>query len=246
MVAELDDLRAWLRSLLRVPERGTVIDLGCGAGEDLQALACMKPGATFVGLDRSAELIKRARAANTMANAVFEVEDLSHGLPFNDASIGALYSVNLLECVADKARFVSECARVLEPGGSIVVAHFDWDTQTFDGGDRDSVRRIVHAFNDWQQAWMDTIDPWAGRRLGRFFGGGGLFTGEVQARTLIDTSFAPGSYARNQAESFEALVRRDLISADEYENFMKFQHEAAQRGTFMYSVTMFAFAGTRV
>ena len=51
---------------------------------------------------------------------------------------------------------------------------------------------------------------------------------------------------REQAESFEALVRRDLISADEYQSFMRFQHEAAQRGTFMYSVTMFAFVGTRV
>jgi ubiquinone/menaquinone biosynthesis C-methylase UbiE len=154
-----------------------------------------------------------------------------------------VYSVNLLECVPDKLEFISECNRVLKPGGRILIAHFDWDTQTFDGEDRALVRRIVQAFNDWQQPWMVSADPWMGRRLARCMAEEGSFIGEMHAYTLLSQSFSPESYGRRQAESFEALARRGLISQDDYASFMEFLQDSAARDAFFYSVTLFAFVG---
>lgn len=242
MSPEVQKMRRWLHGLLDVPSSGTVVDLGCGTGDDLRLLAESAPNATFIGLDRSQEWIRKAEKAK---NVEFRRADLTRRLPFADQSVDAVYSVNLLECIPDKAAFVRECARILRPHGRIVVGHFDWETQTFDGEDRAAVRRIVQAYNEWQQAWMETIDPWTGRRLRRHFAGEESLLGEIHAYTLISTDFEPNSYGRRQADSFEALVRREMVSQAEYDAFMSFQREQAERGTFLYTVTMFAFAGRK-
>jgi SAM-dependent methyltransferase len=201
--------------------------------------------ARLIGIDRSERWIEEAKKLTDDTRVTFECVDVATGIPIADQSIDALYSVNLLECVPKKAELFAEWARVLRPGGSIVVAHFDWDTQTFDGEDRASVRKIVHAFNDWKQAWMEEIDPWAGRRLWRYFQANGSFEGTMKTYTLVDTSYAPSSYGRRQAESFEALVRRGLIPRDEYDAFIRDQTDAAERGEFFFSVTLFAFVSRR-
>jgi SAM-dependent methyltransferase len=236
---ETEELKNWLRSLVSFPETGILVDLGSGSGDDVARLAREYPATRLIGLDVVPPSPENKSAAG------FAVADLSGPFPLGAESVDALFSVNLIECIPDKTGFINECARVLKPNGTILLAHFDWDTQTFDGVDRAPVRKILHAFNDWQQAWMKDIDPWAGRRLCRYAQESGAFKGQIHAYTLISTSFEPGSYARNQADSFGALARRGVIEEREYTDFMDFQHSLAARNAFFYSVTMFAFVGTK-
>lgn len=241
----LSRLKEWVGRLVNVPPGGLVVDLGCGKGDDLLTLAERRPDARFVGLDRSPEWIEAALAANRFPNLDFITSDISKPLPFESGIVDSILSVNVLECLPDQSAFISECSRVLRPGGAIVMAHFDWDTQTFDGPDRDLIRRVVHAYNDWQQAWMEAADPWAGRRLRKIFAQSGEFEGEIHANTLTSVDFEPDSYGRRQAESFEALVRRGRISPEDYGSFIRYQRESAEAGNFFFSVTMFAFVGRR-
>jgi 2-polyprenyl-3-methyl-5-hydroxy-6-metoxy-1,4-benzoquinol methylase len=44
-----------------------------------------------------------------------------------------VYSNNLLECLEDPKAIAQEIARMLRPGGALVVGHWDLDSQTFDG-----------------------------------------------------------------------------------------------------------------
>ena len=240
-------MRRWLHSQLPIPRGGRVADLGCGAGDDLGTLATTNPQATsFVGVDRGEDWIHRAREETVDPRITYLAADVTERLPFEDASLDAVYSVNLLECLPDPGAFLKECARIVRPGGSVLVAHWDWDTQTFDGRDQALVRRLVHAFNDWQQDWMAAVDPWMGRRLRRLIAESGAFEGEILARTLLDTLYAPGSYGYEQVQAFGALARRGLVVRDEYETFRREQETLAAEGAFFYSVTMFAFAGRRV
>ncbi|MGV3615410.1 MAG: methyltransferase domain-containing protein [Fimbriimonas sp.] len=246
MSPEVAAMRRWLHAQLEVPSGGTVVDLGCGAGEDLRMLAEATPqAARFVGVERSERLVAAATEANTDPRVTYVCADAGARLPFADGAVDALYSVNLLECLPDKQGLLRECARILKPGGGILMAHWDWDTQTFDGPDRAAVRRILHAFNDWKQAWMEEIDPWAGRRLHPYFAECGAFEGEVRAYTMTSTSFAPDSYGYRQAQSFAALVRRGLVEEEAYAAFMDHQARAAERGAFFYSVTMYAYVGSK-
>jgi ubiquinone/menaquinone biosynthesis C-methylase UbiE len=240
-------MRRWLHALAPVGAGASVLDLGCGSGQDLKQLARYTPQIErLVGIDISQTAIDRAVAEfQGDPRAEFVCGDLSKHLPFHDHTFDLAYSVNTLECIPDKESFLRECARVLKPQGQIVMAHFDWDTQTFDGADESVVRKVVHAFNDWKQDWMAAIDPWAGRRLWKYLQSTGLYSGQVFAYTLTNTEFSPGNYGYEQAISFEALVRRGMISAGEYGCFRESLELQSEAGQYFYSITMFAYVGTR-
>ncbi len=241
-------LREWLGGLRDWRQTGSVLDVGCGAGGDLQRLASLAPeDARLVGIDSSATAIKAAHAA-TVGNARFAwcQHDVSQGLPFTDGAFDALFSRNLLECVPDKAALLAEMARVLRPGGQVVCAHWDWDTQTLDGADKSLVRHIVQIFSDWQQGWVAASDGWMGRRLWPTFQQSGLWTGRIETYTLTNTVFAPGWVGYEQVQAFGALARRGLVAPDDYARFRDGIAAQAERGEYFYSITLYVYVGHKL
>ena len=240
--------RSWLVELTGCLESGVVVDLGCGYGEDLRLLAAHHTGTAvrFIGVDASANSIAAARAA-LGADPRVDVRCASLGgrLPFDDASADVIYSHNLLECLPDAEGFAREVARVLRPGGRVVTGHWDWDSQLFDGADRALVRRMVHAFADWQQAWMAHADGWMGRRMWGVFQGAGLSDGAVHARVLANTAFEPGYFGHENVHAMGGLARRGLVPAADYERFLAEQVALASAGRYFYSITGFAYTGRR-
>lgn len=200
----------------------------------------------LVGLDASVDAIAAASAALAADPRVsLACAALDGRLPLDDASVAVLYSHNLLECLPDPAGLAREAARVLRPGGRLVVGHWDWDTQLFDGTDKALVRRLVHAYADWQQAWMAHADGWMGRRLWGALRTGAAFEGAVHARVLTNTAYTPGCFGYENAQSFRALARRGLAEAEDVERFLAEQVALAAAGKYFYSVTGFAYVGQR-
>jgi SAM-dependent methyltransferase len=240
--------REWLISFVQRPPTGVVLDLGCGRGADLQLLATRDPAAEvrLVGLDASAEGVDAARHAAVDPRLAFERADLRERLPFADAEVDVVYSHNLLECLADPGALACEIARVLRPGGQVVVGHWDWDSQLFDAADKARVRRLVHAFADWQQVWMAHADGWMGRRLWGVFNATGRFSGEVHARVLVNTTYAEPWFGHANARAFQALVRRGLASPEDVAGFTREQVALDREGRYFYSVTGYAFVGRRM
>jgi SAM-dependent methyltransferase len=241
--------RVWLVALTGELEQGLVVDFGCGRGEDLHLLAARHSGAAvrFVGVDASVAAVAAATAALAAESRVaLRCVALGTQLPFDDASVDVVYSHNLLECLADPAGFACEAARVLRPGGRLVVGHWDWDTQLFDGADKALIRRLVHAYADWQQAWMAHADGWMGRRLWGVFHACGAFEGMVHARVLTNTAYEPGCFGYENAQAIGSLARRGLVPAEDIERFLAEQVALAAAGRFFYSITGFAYAGRRV
>lgn len=235
MAPDVLALRDWLHGLVELPTGGTIVDLGCGGGEDLRRFAEERPDARCYGVDLS---VAKDAAEIVRGN-------IGAGVPFGNGVADVLYSVNAIECLIDKPAALRDWARTLKPGGQLVLAHFDWDTQTFDGVDRGVVRRVVQAYSDWQQAWMPAIDPWAGRRLHRWARESGAFQGEIRAYTLTNTLYEEPYYGWRQVRAFEGLVRRGMVSAEEYAAFRGEIERLAAEGSYFFSVTMFAFVGRR-
>lgn len=238
--------RAWVAGLAdSVPAGGTVVDLGCGRGEDLLLLTERHPAAAhLVGVDASeAGLTAAAEAAGADPRLSFRQAGLDGPLPFDNASVDLVHSHNLLECLADPEAFAREVARVLRPGGQVVVAHWDWDTQVFDGTDKPLVRRLVGAFADWQQAWMAHADGWMGRRLWGVFNATGRFTGEVHARVLTNTMFEAPWFGHENARALGSLVKRGLATREDHDRFLRDQEELHAGGRYFYGITGYAYAG---
>lgn len=47
------------KSFPRLPEKSTILDLGCGTGKQLQALVDTYPRASIIGIDRSSEMLNK-------------------------------------------------------------------------------------------------------------------------------------------------------------------------------------------
>jgi SAM-dependent methyltransferase len=110
---------------LRLPPGATVLDAGCGTGATLGAVARARPDLRLVGLDLSGFAIRAARGKSGALVAIGSVNDL----PFADASIDAILSVDVLyHRAVDERRALAEAIRCLRPGGSILVnlPAYDW------------------------------------------------------------------------------------------------------------------------
>jgi SAM-dependent methyltransferase len=97
----------------RLAGGGSVMDLGCGAGDSVVQFRNVNPSVRWVGVDieRSPEVASRRRT-----DAEFVSFDGVH-LPFEDGSFGAIYCKQVLEHVRSPSPLLQEVARALRPGG---------------------------------------------------------------------------------------------------------------------------------
>jgi cyclopropane fatty-acyl-phospholipid synthase-like methyltransferase len=103
-----------------------VLDAGCGVGGSSLWLA-KERGVDVVGITLAARQVNKARgyaARRGLTHRVqFKVADFT-AMPFPDASFDVVWAVESLCHAPRKADFYQEAARVLRPGGRVVVADF--------------------------------------------------------------------------------------------------------------------------
>jgi arsenite methyltransferase len=103
----------------------TVLDLGSGAGFDaFLAAREVGPAGHVIGVDMTPEMLERARANARQvghANVEFRAGRIE-SMPVDDASVDVVISNCVINLVPDKAAVYREIARVLRPGGRMVVS----------------------------------------------------------------------------------------------------------------------------
>jgi ubiquinone/menaquinone biosynthesis C-methylase UbiE len=120
----------WLELFERLVEEGDLagrrtLDVACGTGTFAAALA--ERGGKVWGIDSSPEMLSQARAKHTRAR--FK-EGRAESLPFKDAWFERAV-VRLAVHLFSREDAFEEVARVLAPGGRLVIATFD--PEHFDG-----------------------------------------------------------------------------------------------------------------
>lgn len=219
---------------------GPVADLGCGDGSTLLALR-ERPGqeVELAGVDRKAASLVERLSTDPQFRMV--VGDLNEVLPFADVSFEAAVCHNTLECLPDKPA-LREVARVLVPGGHLLLSHTDFDTIVFNASDIALTRRLVHAFADTQEAWMDASDGTLGRKLVAIGRDSPFALADTFAWVWIDTDLAPGGAADVAERGIAGAVRRDhheeLVAR--LDGWMDDLRALADRGEFLYSVNDYA------
>jgi SAM-dependent methyltransferase len=107
--------RRFLREHVRSGDR--VLDLGCGEGTFTALLA--QTGAEAVGVEVAESALRRARAAHPEIG--FLLSPVDGPLPLEDAAFDVVWASEVIEHVADTARWLSEIRRVLRPAGRLLL-----------------------------------------------------------------------------------------------------------------------------
>lgn len=118
-----DLLRARAVNLL-LPDGLCVLDVGTGTGVLARELARL--GCRVVAVDRSKAMLEAARAKLAAENVdgVELREGDAAALPLPDASVDASFAHMVLQYLPSPAEALAEMARVVRPGGRVVVIDF--------------------------------------------------------------------------------------------------------------------------
>ncbi len=177
-VAE-SEVEAAMAAMLGDARVGTLIDIGTGTGRMLELFG--RHARLALGIDRSSEMLRLARAKlHDMAHAELRQADL-YALPLDDGAADVAILHHVLHFAQQPGAAVREAARVLAPGGRLLIADFA-------SHDREELRlsdahtRLGFA-DDQMTAWFDaaglqtarvetleggelTVKLWLGRRIG--------------------------------------------------------------------------------
>lgn len=106
--------------LARIDGRGfaTALDVGCGEGRFCRLMR--KRGIDATGIDPTGKLIETARARDPAGR--YEVAR-AEALPFGDGSFDLAVSYLTLIDIPDFRAAIAEMARVLRPGGTLLIAN---------------------------------------------------------------------------------------------------------------------------
>ena len=109
---------------LDVGEGDTVLELGCGPGAGLSALALGTAAARIIGVDLSPDMIFLAGRRNrrAVARGAMELYQASFtALPLEAATVDRILAVNVAYFFPAGATALEEACRVLKPGGIMAV-----------------------------------------------------------------------------------------------------------------------------
>ncbi|MDZ7709689.1 MAG: methyltransferase domain-containing protein [Roseovarius sp.] len=113
---------------------GDVLEVGVGTGLSLEAY---DKALRVTGMDYSDDMLRKARArvAKRGLHNVVELRQMdARDLDFPDASFDTVAAMHVLSVVPEPERVMSEIARVLRPGGQVVITnHFKHERGVWSG-----------------------------------------------------------------------------------------------------------------
>lgn len=216
----------------------TILDVGCGTGQDAQDLArAVGPGGRVVGIDSSETMLEIARARTAQAQLPVEyvLADATQ-LPFADASFDGCQASRVLGHLHEPGQALAEMVRVARPGARIVVADGDLDLTIVDIPDHALARKMIHSACD------QMVQGWMGRQMPRLFKQAGLSVIRVEGRLM------PLDYAFFQMVFGGILQRAEaagVVSTKELTSFWNALKQAEQEQHFFARVGGFVVSGRK-
>jgi ArsR family transcriptional regulator len=122
----VDERRVEAELLRRLPDEGIgdLLDIGTGTGRILALVAGRVGRGTGIDLSRDMLIVARANLQGAgIANCQVRQADM-YRLPWTEPSFDAVTVHRVLHYAEDPARVLAEAARVLRPGGRVIVVDF--------------------------------------------------------------------------------------------------------------------------
>ena len=232
------------RKSLRASIGESILDLGSGPG----FLACEiaeevgETGRVFaVDISSDMNSISATRAAAAGLSDRIEIsEGDATALTFPDSAFDAAVSTQVIEYLADPDAALVELARVLRPGGRLVLIDTDWDSLVWAATDRDLAARIA-------AAWDEHLpDPHLPCSLLPRLRAAGFDIQEVRIVPILNTEYDPATFSYNIAALIAAFVPGHRgISENDATGWLNDLADLQQHGRYFFSLNRYLFVASR-
>jgi 2-amino-4-hydroxy-6-hydroxymethyldihydropteridine diphosphokinase len=218
-----------------------LLEVGSGTGVLCRLIAPrLLPGGNITGMDISAEFARHAQRYAEEAGLVqaitFETGN-AESLPYADGSFDGSFAARILLHAADPGIIVHQLARVVRPGGRVVLMDWDFETVAVDHPDRALTRLLLHWRTDNHGG-----DNWSGRQLWRRAVQEGLTNLEITPVVTVARSEQDG-LTQSLWRAAEVARNGGGISAKEYDTWTEKLNQRLAEGTFFASIVYFIVKG---
>ncbi|MGF6886691.1 ubiquinone/menaquinone biosynthesis C-methylase UbiE [Nocardia sp. GAS34] len=215
----------------------TVVDLGCGPGADLVALAeAVGPDGRVIGVDVDAAAVEQARAEHALDSRIEVHHGDIHDLPLADGSADRARTDRVLQHVNRPDVVLDEIRRLLRPGGTVVFAEPDWETLVVDSRDRELSRAYTRFVAD-----VAVRNGAIGRQLPALALRAGLEVGDVLPITTVFRDLEPADRVLGFARVCHRAVEAEYLTREQADRWL----EGLAAEPFFASVTLFIVSATR-
>ncbi len=201
-----------------------LIDIGSGNGSGLAAILA-GTDTTGIGLDlrEAAEWVGPPNFDHVLADAT--------QLPFADAAVPVLLSMETIEWFDSPATVLGEMARVASK--RILLVQSDWQSLWFDSGDPETSREFTRLF-----AGPAPPDKPISTLLNDFVSAAGLRLTTHETHNIRGEMIAPDTYARHLLGLMRDWLCNQLgaVRARRFDNWHKDLEARAREGTFAFSL----------
>jgi SAM-dependent methyltransferase len=216
--------------LLGVRARGRYLDIGSGTGADARAIATAT-SSTWTTVDHAHAMARSSNGAVARAGQ----------LPFAAETFDGCRADRVLQYVADAPAAIAEMHRVVRPGGTVVVADPDYDTQVVEVDDQRLARKVREFRRDHARA-----NGAFAHRAANAFAKARFAEIDVEARVLVVRDPTDVDNVMGLRDWAQFAETAGVLERGDARRWRAQLDEAARDGSFVYAVTFFLTVGTRV
>ena len=232
--------RRLVREAIAAESGDRVLDVGCGPGFFVAELVdAVGPDGAIVGVDPSATMLGLAAGRCSGRGSVTIREGDALALPVEDESFDVVFSVQVLEFVADVTAALVEMRRVLRPGGRVVIWDADWATVSWYSSDPTRMDRVLRAWDE------HLAHPSLPRTLASRMRSAGFDDITSEGHVFASTDFDPETFGVALTPLIADFVAgRDSITAEDAAAWAEEQEHLGKQREYYFSCTQFCFQGT--
>lgn len=227
--------------LLQIFEGSSILEVGCGTGEDAIALANrVGSHGKVIAIDRSQAMVDQASGSTRSLQLPIEfICADAQQLPFEDNTFDGVRVDRTLQHISDGERVIAEMTRVVRPGGKVVAIEPDWETFTVNSENHILTRQLLNF-------WCDSFPSgWVGRNLAKYFVHAGLTDIQVSPETLVVTQFALADQVFDLVQTAHQARERGVISLQQSKDWLNELQQIDKKQEFFCSFTGFIVSGKK-
>ena len=222
---------------LKIENGQIILDVACGTGSDLIALAGLHPRTRFIGVDRSKGFIELAKMrAEGSPNLEFLQGD-GQRLPLSDRVVDAARIDRSLQHMESPGAVLAEMVRVTKDEGRIVACEPDWETFILYNGALADSGMIADHFR------RSIRNPTIGRELATLMRHCGIRDLRTNLHALVTDSLTDADVIFDLRKVKDQSVAADVITKEAAEDWWRLSERSSQNKTFFAGLNIVETAG---